>query len=84
MSERISHSHSLEQKRLKGSPVRCFPLLISKSSLKERSPPGGAPAGLGMMGRVAAGALYWLQANPHQPSEPQARHQHPHTHSQQP
>lgn len=41
MSERISHSHSLEQKRLKGSPVRCFPLLISKSSLKERSPPGG-------------------------------------------
>lgn len=23
MSERISHSHSLEQKRLEGSPVRC-------------------------------------------------------------
>lgn len=47
MSERISHSHSLEQKRLKGSPVRCFPLLISKSSLKEHFPPGGGSSRLG-------------------------------------
>lgn len=83
MSERISHSHSLEQKRLKGSPVRCFPLLISKSSLKEHSPPGGGSGRLGDDGEsrrrgsaLARSSL--LQAAPHQPSEPQARHQHPH------
>lgn len=34
------------------------PLLIFKPSFKERYPPGGAPAGLGMTGSVVAGALH--------------------------